>query len=307
MAYATEEQQPPVQVVTHPAQDDENTHMGTETPSTITGNRGDLMDTSSRDGNPTKVRGETVNATTDHQDPSTTDTSSYVQIENNGGNEEDIIKALKNVEDALDKEIQNISEQGETKQQKGDEDSMATTAAKEEIEAMKMQMTAIQAKQETDSANMKAGFDAMMKMMMENQKMMLDRFDAKIETLEKNQKTFEVKFEAKIETIEANQKTIEANQKAFEAKIEETIESKIATEFQTSSTKWMADQHLIIDKKMEEAKEQMKEYATSFLNEMVEAEMGKAKEGHETLIKKSFDHQLELENLRSDAQMPSRR
>jgi chromosome segregation ATPase len=33
---------------------------------------------------------------------------------------------------------------------------------------------------------------------------------------------------------------------------------------------------------------------------MVEAEMGKAKEGHETLIKKSFDHQLELENLRSE-------
>jgi hypothetical protein len=78
------------------------------------------------------VRGETANATADHQDPSTTETSSYVQVKNNGGNEEDIIKALKNVEDALDKEIQNITEQGETEQQKGDEDSMATTAAKEE-------------------------------------------------------------------------------------------------------------------------------------------------------------------------------
>jgi hypothetical protein len=55
------------------------------------------------------VRGETVNATADHQDPSTTDTSSYVQVENNRGNEEDIIKALTNVEDALDKEIQSIS------------------------------------------------------------------------------------------------------------------------------------------------------------------------------------------------------
>jgi hypothetical protein len=40
MAHATEEQQPPVQVVTHLAQDDENTRLGTETPSTITGNGG---------------------------------------------------------------------------------------------------------------------------------------------------------------------------------------------------------------------------------------------------------------------------
>jgi hypothetical protein len=40
MAHATEEQQPPVQVVTHPAQDDENTRLGTETPSTITRNGG---------------------------------------------------------------------------------------------------------------------------------------------------------------------------------------------------------------------------------------------------------------------------
>jgi hypothetical protein len=118
-AHATEEQQPPVQVVTHPAQDDENTRSGTETPSTITRNGGDLMDTSSRDGNPVKVRGETVNATADHQNPSTTNTSSYVQVENNGGNEEDIIKALKNVEDTFDKEIQDISEQGEAKQQGG--------------------------------------------------------------------------------------------------------------------------------------------------------------------------------------------
>ena len=86
-----------------------------------------------------------------------------------------------------------------------------------------------------------------------------------------------------------------ANQKAFEVTIKSEIKSEIATEFQTSSTKRMSDQHLIIDKKMEEAKEQMKEYATSFLNELIEAEMGKAKEGHETLIKKSFDHQLELE------------
>jgi DNA repair ATPase RecN len=62
----------------------------------------------------------------------------------------------------------------------------------------------------------------------------------------------------------------------------------------------MADQHLVINKKMEEAKAQMKEYATSFLKELIEAEMGKAKEGHETLIKKSFDHQLELEQLRNE-------
>jgi hypothetical protein len=146
-------------------------------------------------GNPIKVRGETVNATTDHQDPSTTDTSSYVQVENNGGNEEDIIKALKNVEDAFDKEIQDISEQGEAKQQRGDEESMATTAAKEEIEALKMQMTAIQANQEAekaarekDSAAIKDGIESMMKMMMENQKTMLDRFEVKIKRVEENQK-----------------------------------------------------------------------------------------------------------------------
>jgi hypothetical protein len=280
-AHATEEQQPPVQVIAHPAQDDENTRSGTETPSTITGNGGDLMDTSSRDGNPIKVRGETVNATADHQDPSTTDTSSYVQVENNGGNEEEIIKALKNVEDAFDKEIQDISEQGEAKQHGGDEESMATTAAKEEIEALKMQMTAIQANQEADSATMKTGFEAMMTMKV--------GFEAMMTMMMENQKTMFDKFEAKIETIEASQKTFEA-----------TIEEKIATEFQTSSAKWMSDQHLIIDKKMDEAKEQMKEYATSFLNELIESEMGKAKEGHETLIKKSFDHQLELEQLRNE-------
>jgi chromosome segregation ATPase len=94
-----------------------------------------------------------------------------------------------------------------------------------------------------------------------------------------------------------NQKTMLVNQKAFEATIELKINNAVATEFQSSSTKWMTDQHLIIDKKMDEAKEQMKEYATSFLNELIESEMGKAKVGHESLIKKSFDHQLELEQL----------
>jgi hypothetical protein len=115
-----------------------------------------------------------------------------------------------------------------------------------------MQMTVIQANQkmekaarESDSTAIKAGFESMMKMMMENQKTMLD------------------------------------NQKAFEMTIESKINNAVATEFQSSSTKWMTNQHSIIETKMDEAKEQMKEYAKSFLEELIEAEMGKAKEGHE--------------------------